>query len=83
MAEEIKKTDAKGPEKKPVSKKPGFFTRIKNFLKEVRSEGKKVVWPTPKQVLHNTIVVIVIVVIMALFIAAVDFVFKTAAGFIA
>ena len=80
MAEEIKKADAKGSEKKPVSKKPGFFTKIKNFWKETKSEVKKVVWPSPKQVLNNTLIVIAVVVIAAVFIGVVDAAFKALAG---
>lgn len=83
MAEEIKKSETKGSEKKPVSKKPGFFARIKNFCKETKSEVKKVVWPSPKQVLNNTGVVIGVVVSMAIFISLVDLVFKSLAGLIA
>ena len=80
MAEEIKKTDAKSSEKKPVSKKPGLFARIKAFWKETKSEVKKVVWPTPKQVLNNTLIVIAVVVIAAVFIAGFDALFKFVAG---
>ena len=83
MAEEIKKADAKGSEKKPVSKKPGFFAKIKNFWKETKSEVKKVVWPTPKQVLNNTLIVIAVVVLSAAFIAIVDAAFKFLAGLLA
>ena len=49
------------------SKKPGFFSKVKNwfkgigkFLRDTVSEMKKVVWPTKKQVVNNTIVVIVV-----------------------
>lgn len=80
MAEEIKKADAKGSEKKPVSKKPGFFAKVKNFWKETKSEVKKVVWPSPKQVLNNTLIVIAVVIIAAVFIGVVDVVFKSLAG---
>ena len=80
MAEEIKKADAKGSEKKPVSKKPGLFARIKMFWKETKSEVKKVVWPTPSQVLNNTLIVIAVVVMAAVFIGVVDLVFKSLAG---
>ena len=83
MAEEIKKADTKGSEKKPVSKKPGLLARIKTFWKETKSEVKKVVWPTPKQVLNNTLIVIAVVIIAAVFIAVVDAAFKGIAGLLA
>ena len=88
MTEENKnvqeKDSSKKAEKKPEkNKKPSLWSRIKKFLKEVKSEVSKVVWPTPKQVLNNTVVVIVVVVLAGIFIAAVDTVFKFLAGFIA
>ena len=43
-------------------KKAGFFKRaarkIANFFREMKSELKKVVWPSKKDVLHDTLVVI-------------------------
>ncbi len=83
MAEEIKKADTKGSEKKPVSKKPGLFARAKTFWKETKSEVKKVVWPTPKQVLNNTLIVIAVVILAAVFIGVVDALFKFLAGLLA
>ena len=37
----------------------------KHFFKDFKAELKKVIWPTPKQVLNNTIAVITIVLITA------------------
>ena len=34
----------------------------KGFFKGVKSELKKVVWPTKKQLIHNTIMVVILVV---------------------
>jgi preprotein translocase subunit SecE len=50
-----------------------IFERIKQFLKEAKVELKKVTWPTPKQTLASTSVVIVVVVIISLFLGIVDF----------
>lgn len=86
MADEIKESKETALEKKnskPVQKKekkPGLFKRLKQWWKETRSELKKVVWPTPKQVVNNTIVVLVVVLLSAVFIGLVDMVFKFAAG---
>ena len=52
-----------------------FFGRIGRFLKETRSELKKVVWPSKKQTKNNTIVVIVVIIIAALVLIALDFAF--------
>ena len=84
MSEEIKKTEANKPAKVETKKekKPGFFAKAGKFLKEVKGEISKVVWPTPKQVLNNTIVVICVVLLSAVFIGAVDALFKFLAGLI-
>ena len=60
------------PEKKKTNKEANNF-------KEVKSELKKVAWPTFKQVRNNTIIVIVCVLIVGAFIALLDLGFS--AGF--
>lgn len=47
--------------------------KIKQFLKEAKVELKKVVWPTPKQALASTSVVVVFVIIVSVFLGIVDF----------
>jgi len=47
--------------------------KIKQFLKEVRVELRKVVWPTPREALASTSVVVVFVIIVSLFLGVVDF----------
>ncbi|MCK9273747.1 MAG: preprotein translocase subunit SecE [Syntrophales bacterium] len=42
------------------------------FLKEARAELKKVTWPTPKEALASTSVVIVVVIIVSVFLGFVD-----------
>ena len=50
----------KAPEKaKKEKKKNGFWKKVSHFFKDFRSEVKKIVWPTKKQVVNNTIVVFV------------------------
>lgn len=49
------------------------FEKVKQFLKEAKAELKKVTWPTPKQTLASTSVVIVVVVIISVFLGIVDF----------
>lgn len=50
------------------AEKKGFFSRfgsrISKWFREMRSELKKVVWPTPKQTLNNTLVVIAMVILV-------------------
>lgn len=52
---------AKTEKKKDVKadkKKPGVFARIGKWFKEMKSELKKVQWPTRKQTINNTVIVI-------------------------
>ncbi|MEE8430188.1 MAG: preprotein translocase subunit SecE [Candidatus Desulfatibia sp.] len=67
------------PPKKTVTKirtEPG---KIKNyldislqFLREVKVELKKVTWPTRKQTMSSTVVVIILVMIISLFLGVID-----------
>ena len=47
--------------------------KIIQFIKEAKVELKKVTWPTPKQTLASTAVVIIIVFIVAIYLGIVDF----------
>ena len=53
----------------------------KKFFKDFKAELKKVIWPTPKQVLNNTVAVVVIVIITAIIVFALDTVFELANTF--
>jgi len=46
-----------------------------NFFKEMKSELKKVVWPTKKELINNTSAVIAFVVIIAIIVFILDFCF--------
>ena len=54
------------------AKKANWFVRawrgICRYFRELRSELKKVVWPTPQQVLKNTLIVLACVVVVGVFI---------------
>ena len=52
-----------------------FLDKVKNFLKEVEAELKKVNWPTRKETIKYTLVVIAMLLIVALFLGGVDFLF--------
>lgn len=49
----------------------------KHYFKDFKAELKKVIWPTPKQLANNTFTVIVLVLITALIVFVLDFVFET------
>ena len=46
---------------------------ISNFFKEVYGEYKKVTWPSRKQTISATIMVVIMVVFFAIYIGAVDY----------
>ena len=47
----------------------------KHFFKDFKAELKRVIWPTPKQLLNNTTAVVTIVIITAIIVFALDAVF--------
>jgi len=55
-----------------AGKPPNFIEKSIQFLREVRAELKKVTWPSRKQTMGSTLVVIVLVFIIASFLGAVD-----------
>ena len=66
------------------AKKANWFVRawraICRYFRELRSELKKVVWSTPKQVAKNTMIVIVCVLVVGLFIWLFDYVAQLGIG---
>ncbi len=50
-----------------------MFEKFKLFLKEVKAELKKVVWPTRRDTIASTSVVVILVLIIAAFLGLVDF----------
>ncbi|MBE0434147.1 preprotein translocase subunit SecE [candidate division WOR-3 bacterium] len=59
-----------------------MFKKIANYIKDVYYEMRKVIWPTRSEVTNSTIVVVIISVIVALIIFALDIIFSTLLGFI-
>lgn len=59
-----------------TNKKPNFFVRIgkrlAKWFREMKSELKKVVWPSGKQLLNNTLVVLVSVLIVGIIVCLFD-----------
>ena len=62
------KVDKKG---KPAEKKK-FGSRITRYLRDMKGELKKVVWPTKKQTVKNTGVVITCVFVVGVFVWVFD-----------
>ena len=72
MAEQKKEVSTAAVKK--VDTKLGFAGRTGKWFREMRSELKKVVWPTPKQLMTNTGVSLVVMAGSAVVLWAFDFV---------
>ena len=69
----VKKQGVKKPAKKPANKKkPNVFKRLWKYLVACKGELKKITWPTPKQTTKNFFIVLVVIIVMGLFIFALD-----------
>ena len=59
-----------------VNKKPKIFVRmgtgLSRWFREMKSELKKVVWPSGKQLVNNTVVVLVAVLIVGIIVCLFD-----------
>ena len=49
----------------------------KSFFKDFKAELKKVIWPSPKQLINNTVAVITIVLITAAIVFVLDLAFES------
>ena len=72
------KADKAKKDNKKSDKKPGIFARAAKWLKEMKSELKKVQWPTRKQTVNNTLIVIACVIVVGFCIWVFDFIAGTA-----
>ena len=79
MAEQSVK---KAPAKKS-DKKPGFFAKASQFFREMKAESKKVVWPSKKQIINNTGIVIAVVVACSVVIGGFDYLLNLLIGLLA
>ena len=55
---------------------PKYTDRVKNYIKGVRSELKKVNWPSRKELTNYTIVVLTTTLALTVIIWGLDFIFK-------
>ena len=55
--------------------KKNIFKSIAKFFKEIKSEMKKVTWPTRDQLIRQTLVVVVSIIIIGAFIFLLDLLF--------
>ena len=69
----------KGSNKKaqqPPKRGGGVLAGPRRFAKDVRGELRRVTWPDRDQLRQSTAVVLIIVIVLAVYVAAVDFVFQ-------
>lgn len=71
-AKNANKDDAKKALAKKEQKK--LAGRMVQSVKDMKGEMKKIVWPTKKTVLNNTMVVIAVMVVSAVLVGGVDYV---------
>ena len=58
----------------PYLKKVNDAMNPAKFVREVRSEAKKITWPSRKETLVSTIMVLILVAIAATFFIVIDFI---------
>ena len=58
----------------------GQVRRLQDFLKDVQAEMKKVSWPSRKDTVASTAVVIVTVILIALFLGFIDLILSKVVG---
>ena len=56
-----------------MEKIKAIMQKIIQFLSEAKAELKKVAWPTPKQTMASTSVVVIIVLIISLYLGIIDY----------
>ncbi len=47
-----------------------------SFIKEAKAELKKVTWPTKKQIMYSTLIVITVIIISAVYLGVLDLIFS-------
>ncbi|MBM6920764.1 preprotein translocase subunit SecE [Phocea massiliensis] len=71
------KTTQTKPEKakSDKAKKPSFFSKVGRYFRDLKSEFKKIVWPSKKQIINNTVVVLICMAITGVAIWILDWAF--------
>ena len=73
--EEAKEKETLKVEKKQTKKKEAkesFFSKIANFFRGVKTEGKRIKWPTKKDMLKYSVATIIFIVFCAAFFYVID-----------
>ena len=59
-----------------------WMTQVREFVKEVEVESRKVSWPTRQELRDSTIVVIATVILLTVFVYVVDAILRMGLGLI-
>jgi len=73
---------AKSSGRASAEKGPGIFARFARFIREIVAELRKVIWPTRKELLTYTAVVVVFVTVMLTLVGVLDYAFAKAMIFV-
>ncbi|MFI6845533.1 preprotein translocase subunit SecE [Kitasatospora sp. NBC_00085] len=71
-----RKRGRSGDKKSGKRAKKGVFARLALFYRQIIAELRKVVWPTRSELVNYTTVVVVFVVVVMAFVAALDYGFS-------
>ena len=63
-----------------LQKKPNLVVKTRTFVNEVVVELKKSAWPTRKELIDSTVMVIVTMIVLGMFVAFADLVFARIIG---
>jgi preprotein translocase subunit SecE len=71
----VQKADKPAKAAKPSKPaKPNIFARLTGYLRDVRSEMKRVVWPNRPEVINSSVVVVVTLFFFTIYITLTDLV---------
>lgn len=71
VAEKKSEPKPEKKEKKP-EKKPGVFHRLRNYLGDVRSEMRRVVWPSKEELKSYSVAIVAMLIVFGVVIWLVD-----------
>jgi preprotein translocase subunit SecE len=71
-----KGSNTRSQQKQPQRSGGGFLAGPRRFARDVRGELRRVSWPDRDQLRQSTAVVLIIVIVLAVYVAAVDFVLQ-------
>lgn len=74
----VQRQPARQPVRAAIPRAPAIVEPVTRYLREVRTELTRVDWPSRKELTSATAIVLVLLVALALFLGAADYVFTVA-----